>query len=231
PPFEAPIEVRITGPDLEILRRLGEDVRRVLIETDGVTYTAAKLSGGEPKLVLATDEAEARLADLELVGIARQLDARLEGTVGGSALEGNEELPVRVRVDRGDRQDLPSLTAGRLLAASRSRPSDSTRIGGVPIQAIAKIELVPELAGIARRNGERINTVQGFLEPYKMIAGALADFEQRLEEAHIELPAGYAIGFGGENEQRSEAMGKLAAFALPLFVLMAGGIVLSFGSF
>ena len=59
PPFEAPIEVRVLGPDLEVLRQLGEEIRRVLAETHAVTYSTAKLAGGSPKLVLATDEEEA----------------------------------------------------------------------------------------------------------------------------------------------------------------------------
>ena len=48
PPFDAPIEVRIVGPDLDVLRSLGDDVRRVLAQTEAVTYTRAKLLGGRP---------------------------------------------------------------------------------------------------------------------------------------------------------------------------------------
>ena len=49
-------------PDLAELRRLGEEVRAILTETRAVTYTDAKLRGGEPKLLVAADEEEARLA-------------------------------------------------------------------------------------------------------------------------------------------------------------------------
>ena len=43
PPFDAPIEVRIVGPELDTLRALGDRVRSVLAETQAVTYTRAKL--------------------------------------------------------------------------------------------------------------------------------------------------------------------------------------------
>jgi multidrug efflux pump subunit AcrB len=67
--------------------------------------------------------------------------------------------------------------------------------------------------------------------PYTLIAGSLADFQRRLAASELALPDGYRLEIGGESEQRSEALGKLAAFALPLFVIMAGAIVLSFDSF
>ncbi|MGI9591386.1 MAG: efflux RND transporter permease subunit, partial [Myxococcota bacterium] len=75
------------------------------------------------------------------------------------------------------------------------------------------------------------NTVQAFLEPYALIAESLADFRRRLDAAGFTLPAGYRLEFGGEDEQRSEAIAKLVSFAVPLLVVMAGTIVLAFNSF
>ncbi len=231
PPFDAPIEVRLVGPDLEELRRLGEEVRVVLAETEGVTYTNAKLAGGEPKLVIAPDEDEARLAGLRLGDIAAQLNASLEGAVGGTVLEANEEIPVRVRVAEEDRSSLPAIVAGRVLAPGRGARGEMGEVPGVPLGAITDVTLVPELAGISRLDGERTNTVQANLVPYTLIADSLADFERRLEASGFELPEGYRLEFGGESEERTDALSKLAAFALPLFVVMAGTIVLSFNSF
>jgi multidrug efflux pump subunit AcrB len=231
PPFDAPIEARIVGPDLEVLRRLGDEVRAVLASTQAVTFTAAKLTGGEPKLALVTDEAAARVAGLRLADIARELDGRLEGSVGGSLLEANEEIPVRVRVEGAERATPERIVSGRVLAAGAAPTAGGRELAGVPLSAVARVDLVPELAGISRRNGERVNTVQGYLVPYALISESLADFRTRLDAAAIALPAGYRIEFGGESEQRNEALAHLFAFALPLFVVMAGSIVLSFNSF
>jgi multidrug efflux pump subunit AcrB len=246
PPFDAPIEARLVGPDLETLRRFGEELRAVLTRTDGVTFTSAKLAGGEPKLVVAADESAARLAGLRLADIAEQLHARFEGATGGTVIEANEEIPVRVRVGREERASAERLAGGRVLApgatgagtagpgAAGAGAADGAReasLAGVPLGAIARLELVPELTGITRRNGERTNTVQAFLVPYTLISGSLADFRARLDASGLALPEGYRLELGGESEQRDEALGKLLAFALPLFVLMGGSIVLSFDSF
>jgi multidrug efflux pump len=39
PPFDAPVEVRIFGPDLQRLRELGDDVRAILAQTPNVIHT------------------------------------------------------------------------------------------------------------------------------------------------------------------------------------------------
>lgn len=231
PPFDAPIEVRIVGPDLEELRRLGESVRGLLAESRAVTYTHAGLAGGAPMLELATDEDEARMAGLELSDIADQLNAGLEGALGGSVLEANQELPVRVRVDGEARASLAAIAAERVLPPDRAAEARPDAVPGVPLSALAEFELVPELAGVPRHDGERTNTVQAFLVPYALIADALAEFRARLAAAKLTLPPGYRLEFGGETERRQEAMGKLLLFALPLFVVMAGSIILSFDSF
>ena len=165
PPFAAPIEVRITGPELAVLRRLGDELRTIMTQTDEVTYTSADLSGGRPKLMLVPDQDEARIAGLQLLDIAEQLNTGLEGIVGGSVIEASEEIPVRVRLDGGLRSSLSQIVSQDLLpngmAGARAGATSSTDLAlpGVPLSAIAHMELVPEVAGIPRRNGERTNTV------------------------------------------------------------------------
>jgi multidrug efflux pump subunit AcrB len=229
PPVSAPIEVRLYGPDMETLRGLGDELRRIMAETDAVTFTRAQLSGGTPKLVVSADEIEADLAGINLRDIAARLQNSLDGVVAGTVIEGTEEIAVRVRVSDGERSELATIDTIRM--GVFDRPDDPTSLGGVPLSAVATFDLSPESPTLARRNGVRVNTIQAFLMPYTLIAESLADFRRRLGDSTFRLPVGYQLEFGGETEQRSEAMGNLALFALPLFFVMAGTIVLSFNSF
>lgn len=239
PPFDAPIEVRVVGPDLDVLRSLGDELRNVLARSDGVTYTRAKLLGGRPKLVLEADEDAAELAGLRLGDVADQLEATLEGSIAGRILDATQDIPIRVRVAERDRASVARIASTRLLAApgaaavggAPNAASERGALAGVPVEAVAGFALRPELAGIARRNGERINTLQAFLVPYQLIQSSLDDFLARLDAAEIEIPDGYRLEIGGDFEQQSETQGQLASMALPLFVVMAGAIVLTFNSF
>ncbi|MEM9174948.1 MAG: efflux RND transporter permease subunit [Myxococcota bacterium] len=230
PPFDAPIEVRLVGPDLDALRDGGERIRAVLAETEGVTYTRAKLLGGRPKLVVNASEDRARLAGLPLGEIADQLNAALTGVRAGRILDGTQDIPIRVRVEDRDRSAIDRIQATRLLRGDGDLGSAGT-LAGIPLSVVGGLELTPELAAITRRNGERMNTVQAFLVPYQLIQTSLDDFSARMEAAAIELPPGVRLELGGDFEQRAESTQELAAFALPLFVLMAATIVLTFNSF
>lgn len=231
PPVEAPIEVRVYGPDLAELQRLGERLRLILSETRQVTYTRATVIGGRPKLEFVPDEDEVSLAGFNLVDLATQLNANLDGVVGGTVIEGTEELPVRVRIDRTDRVDLARIVTNTVRAPNRAESPSENTIGGVPLNVLARVRLVPETNLITRRDGERLNTIQAFVEPFTLPSEALADFRQRLAKSNFLLPPGYRLQYGGETEGSGEARADLMSVFLPLMVLMVSTVVLAFNSF
>ncbi|MDA7952086.1 MAG: efflux RND transporter permease subunit, partial [Pirellulaceae bacterium] len=109
PPFEAPVEYQIFGPDLETLRQLGQQVRKVMAETPDVLHTRAGLGETAPKLSWKIDEEEARLVGLDRFSIARQLETSLDGTVDTFISESTEQIPIRIRHADRFRQSLPHL--------------------------------------------------------------------------------------------------------------------------
>ncbi len=231
PPFEAPIEVFLYGQDLKILAEKGEEIRAILAETKNVTYTSARISRSQPKLNFAPDEDMAKAAGLKLNQIAEQLNDALEGHVGGSVLEGSENLPVRVRVGGLDRSDLNYISNNSLAAAGGSPTMGGRHLPGVPLSSLGHMELVPTYGSIARRDSQRLNILQAYIRPFTLPDTALVDFQDRLAQANFELPAGYRLAFGGETEKRSESEGKLFSTVLPLLVIMMGILVLAFNSF
>ena len=111
PPFDAPVELRIFGPNIDELRRLGLAARRILDGIPEVTITRDDLSEALPKIGLTVDEEQARQSGLSNRAIAQQLEAYLEGSVGGSVLESTENLPVRVRLANSTRADLSAIAS------------------------------------------------------------------------------------------------------------------------
>ncbi|MEM8830919.1 MAG: efflux RND transporter permease subunit, partial [Cyanobacteria bacterium P01_G01_bin.19] len=101
----------------------------------------------------------------------------------------------------------------------------------IPLSSLGKATLKPELANISRYNGQRVNTVQGFLTPGVLADKALTDFKQQLANATWQLPSGYSYEFGGEAEQKNNAIGGLISTVGVIAVLMVATLVLSLGSF
>ncbi|MEM7307433.1 MAG: efflux RND transporter permease subunit [Planctomycetota bacterium] len=221
PPFEAPIELRLEGEDVELLRELGEELRAELAAVEGVVHTRATLGAERPKLRFAPADEDLRLAGLDRVALADRLAAALDGALGGSVVEGDEELPVRVRVEDDSRATLDAIASLELAGAG----------GWTPLSALGELTLAPELGSLPHRNGRRVNTVQGFLTAGTLPQDALDTVRARIAERRDALPAGITLAFGGESAERDEAVGNLAASVGVLLVLMVATLVLSFQSF
>ena len=235
PPFLAPIEVRVKGPDLAELAQLASRLRSILVQVPQVTHVRTESSELLPALTIQVDEDEARLAGLSHQSISSQVAATLEGAVGGLVLEGTEELPLRVRVadaGRDEISDLQSLNVLSELASMNSFSGDEmNRLPGIPLTVFGQPALRQEVASVTRLNRRRINEVQGFVEAGVLPATILSQFRRQLEQADLKLPAGYEIEFGGEAAERDDAVNNLMASVGVLAVMMVATLVLSFGSF
>ncbi len=227
PPFDAPIELRLYGPDVDRLAELGDDARAVLSTVLDVVHTDADLTESLPKLNIKVDEEEARLVGLDHMSIAQQLDTTLEGSVAGSLLESTEELPIRVRWSNSGRSDLMQISSLDLIASASQATQQQKYI---PVSALGEVGLVPERALIARRNGRRVNLVRGYITSGVLPGKVLAEYREQLQSS-MNLPAGYEFEFGGEFAERNEAVGKLSASLGVLLVVMISTLVLTFGSF
>ncbi len=220
PPFNAPVEVRLFGPNLDQLKRLGEQVRLIFTDTQHVTHTRATLSAGSPKLWLQIDEDESLMAGLHLTNIANQIQMATTGLSGGSILEQTESLPVRVRLDDNQRQEQMKISELNLISNTAS---------GIPLSAISNSEIKVSRGTIPRRDGQRVNTVEAYIENGILPQTVLNEAKVKLDA--LELPSGYQIQIGGESAKRDEAVGNLLSNVLFVLTLLLTTIVLSFNSF
>ncbi len=231
PPFDAPIEIRIFGPDLETLRDLGEQVRAELSRTPGVIATKSDLSTTLPKLDLIVDEEQARLAGVSHADLAGQLAAQLEGMTGGSLMEATEELPIRVRIGDEHRGKTDQIMSLNLLSSDPGGRSSGETSRLIPLDAIGRMELSPDLPSISRYNRQRANTVQAFIHAGQLPQDVLDRFLERWDDTAITAQPGFRYSLGGESAERNNAVGNLMANVGILSVLMVATLVLSFSSF
>ncbi|MEO1656604.1 MAG: efflux RND transporter permease subunit [Pseudomonadota bacterium] len=224
PPSPAPFELRIQGRDLQVLKELGEQARLILSEMPEINVTTASLSGGEPKLWVDVDEDEARQVGLTLRDVASGLAAKLQGAPGGTVIEGENEIPVLVRLDdvaRGSFEELASL-------ALTSRATDSV---GTPLLSLGDLSLEPSPATIRRYQGERVNQILGYTAADALPSTVVAAFEEAVAEGRFDLPSGYTYAYGGDAEARSDAVGALLSSVGLIVVAAIAVIVLTFNSF
>ena len=235
PPFDAPIEVRVAGPDLQKLQQLGSELRCLLSQTPKVIHTRSDSEETIPKLVVDVDARESSSARLSETEIAQLLYTTLEGAPAGKLLDGEEELPVKIKMASRGAAQLDRLAALRLVS---NRPQPSAMPGqpptpqvSAPLEAIADFELGSDQAAVVRVNGQRTNEIKAYLEAGVLPSVVLAEFKRRLDASDFRLPPGYTLNFGGERAERTQAVERLVANAGILVALMVLTLVVAFRSF
>jgi multidrug efflux pump subunit AcrB len=165
------------------------------------------------------------MAGMSLVEIAEQLQYALDGKVGGSIIEGTEEIPIRIRVGEALRGELAQIQSLPLL-------SEKLISQGLwmPVSALGDFQLKPTVAGITRQNGERVNNVEAFLLPSATAIDVGEQVLKSLENMNFIMPKGYRFKMAGDADEQQEALGQLATYAPVLLVLMITTLILSFRS-
>ncbi|MGF1723966.1 efflux RND transporter permease subunit [Photobacterium nomapromontoriensis] len=225
PPYNAPLEVRLYGPNLDRLKAIGEDIRLIMANTPDVTHTRETLQPGTPKVWVKVNEEASQLSGLSLRGLANLLQGTLTGRLSGNIIEANESIPVRVRVSNHRRENMEQLSNLPLPVQSHQH------LNALPIFALADLSLIPSRGAIPRRDGQRINVIEGYLQAGVLPQTALEHFQKNLDAYRQTIPSGYTIEFGGESAERNESVGNLMANLTMVITLLIAVVVISFNSF
>jgi multidrug efflux pump subunit AcrB len=231
PPVKAPVEIRLVGPSLGMLRQLGDQIRLLMLDVPGITVVRSQVGPGAPKVTVDLSEEKVRLAGLDLGGVARQLETQLEGITGGSIVEANEELPIRVRIAGEARSSISSLERIDLVGPNARAAVAQGAYPGIPLSALGTVKIVPSKTAIHRRNGERVNTIQAFVERDVLPEVALRQVRARIAESGLKLPPGFRFEVGGDSDARDETMRNLLGSLGIIVTLTIASIVMTFGSY
>jgi len=222
PPVDAPVALRITGPELNTLKRLGGELEVLMKQQSGLRDVNNPLKLRRTDLNLGIDPAKAALLGVSSLEADRTVRLTVAGQPLGRFRESDgDEHPIVLRLPIDERPTLALLQKIRV-----------NTVGGqqVPLAAITSphFEAAPNV--INRYNRERQVTVSAYTNTGyttdKVTRALLKQVEQ-----HFVLPPGYRLTVAGEVESRQEAFGGIGtAFLVAAFGIMAV-LVLEFGSF
>ncbi len=231
PPVAAPVEVRLVGPDLDVLRDLGDEARAQMADLPWVTQVRSGVTSGAPQLRFEIDETAARLLGMDVTDIAAQLENGLVGALGGSLVEGTDQTSVRVRLGGAVLGDLSAMADLPIVLPNAAALSAQGLYPAVPLSELARPVIEPAESVITRRNGERVNTVQAYIVPGILPEEALQSVLVALDDAGFEVPTGYRMELGGDSDARSDTVGNLMASVGLIVTLTIATIALTFNSF
>lgn len=214
--MRAPMGVKVKGPDLETIEKVGLSIEKYLKEIPSVEPAAvfADRIVGKPYLEIDIDrEAIARF------GLSiRQVQDVIEVAIGGkkvtTTVEGRERYPVRVQYPRELRNTLEDL--GRILIPAM----DGTQ---VPLTELAEIVFVRGPMVIKSEDTFLIGYVIFDKKPGNAEVDVVEDAQKylqaKIDSGEFEIPAGVSYVFAGsyENQIRSE---KRLMVVLPLALVV-----------
>lgn len=209
------IQIRFSGEDTDTLRGLAGQAMDILRVDGGAK--GIRIDSREPVPVLRPQfsEAQARLTGITRTDLGNTLEAAFSGRTIGVYRERDEILPIVARGPEAERMDPDMIRDVQIFSPVAGR--------FIPVRQIVSgftTELEDPL--IMRRN--RLPTITVHADQTSGLASTLFERVRTQVEA-IPMPPGYAMAWGGEHEDSSQAKAALAG-TLPAFLLMMVVIVI-----
>ena len=196
--IKSPVGVKIAGPDLKVIERIGEQVETVLKGVPGTRSAYAERVQGGRYVEVRIDRIRAARLGLSLADVQQVVALAIGGENVGQTVEGLQRFPINVRYPRELRdsvdklQNLPIVTEG----------GATTTLGAV--SDIVVTDGPPQLRSEnARLNGWVYVDISG-----RDLGSYVREAQQRVQQ-QVQLPPGYSIAWSGQFEYLERAARKL----------------------
>lgn len=204
----SPIAIQVSGEEIGKIREVALEARQLMMQVQGVTDVQPIDDLGLPELRFYANPALAAQYGVSAQTIGESLKIWVEGNTSNSLRVGDDQVPIRVRLDGGDR-----LAPGELLATNLYvKGSDRTDVT-VPLSNMVSWEPGAGPPVIVRENRQRIMRVNANLQPGAALGDITAELQAKLDE--LPLPTGYSVRIVGQSEQMAE-LARNVGFAILL---------------
>lgn len=210
PPVGYPIQIRVSGPDIDNLYRVADQVTDFLYAQPGVLAVKNTWGLQTKKFVVDINQQRAFRAGISNDDIAYSLETSLAGIDLSQYREGDKLIPIKLRTLRADREDFSKLD-GLTIYSQTSNVS-------VPLRQVADVNLTFEPGIIERRDRERTLTLKVQLKDGVTATDVNAVLEPYLAQAQPNWPADMNYRLGGESEESGKANASIAA-KLPIAIM------------
>ncbi len=216
PPVGYPVQFRVTGEHIDVVRKLARQVAAKVRENPYVANV--HLDWQEPSKVvwLNVDQDRARALGVSTVELSGFLKRTFTGTTASQFREDNELIEILIRGTVREREALSMLP-------SLAIPTASGR--SVPLSQVATLEYGFEEGVIWHRNRLPTVTVRADIYGDQQPASLVQQIEPSLVEIRDSLPGGYLLEVGGTVEDSSRGQASVNA-GMPLFVIVVVSLLM-----
>ncbi|UCE18747.1 MAG: efflux RND transporter permease subunit, partial [Gemmatimonadota bacterium] len=215
--MRAPMGVKVKGPDLETIEKVGYQIERYLKEVPSVEPSAviADRIVGKPYLEIDINREAIARYGIHIRNVQDVIEVAIGGRRITTTVEGRERYPVRVRYQRELRDQIETL--GDILVAA----PDGTQI---PLIQLADIRYVRGPQAIKSEDTFLVGYVIFDKKPGYAEVDVVEDCQnylrEKIERGEFDLPVGVSYVFAGSYENQLRAQKKLTVILpLALFII------------
>jgi Cu(I)/Ag(I) efflux system membrane protein CusA/SilA len=197
--IKTPVGIKVAGPDLEVIERIGLDLERVLANVDGTASVYSERVAGGRYVDVDIDRKRASRFGLNIKDVQDIVRSAVGGMNVTQTVEGPERYPVNIRYPQRVRDSVEQLKLLPIVTPQGAR---------IALADVADVKVVDGPPVIksenARLNGWTYVDITGRdLGSYVAEAqSVVADF--------VELPAGYSLAWSGQYEYMVRAKERLS---------------------
>ena len=210
PPVPFPVVFRVSGPHLDPLRQISEEVRQVVAANPMTRDTFVDWGERSSSYRLVLDQDRLRLLGFTPNEVKSQLNALLTGNPVTEVREGTRTVAVTVRAQNTQRENLGGIEGLTITNAAGV---------SVPLEQVGRFQPLMEEPILKRRDREltfevRADIIKG-TQPPDVEKAVYADLQPLIAR----LPAGYKVTIGGPVEESAKA-NKALAVLFPVMILL-----------
>ncbi len=200
PPVGKPINIEVRGENYEKLIALAQNVRQRIVDANigGIEELKSDLETGKPELLVDIDRDKAQRFGLSTSNIANELRTALFGVEVSKYKEGEDDYPIQLRLGKEYRYNVDALINQKVIFRD-----NSGNIREVPIASVVDLKYSSTYGSVNRKDLEKVITLSSnVLEGYNA-----TEINQQIKEIvnDMDIPAGYEVGFTGEQEEQQKS--------------------------
>jgi len=218
--IKTPVGIKVAGPDLKVIERIGQDLERVLENVDGTASVYSERVAGGRYVDIQIDRKRASRFGLNIADIQDVVQSAVGGMNVTQTVEGRERYPVNIRYPQRVRNSVQQL---RLLPIVTPQ---GARIALADVADVNVIDGPPAIKSEnARLNGWTYVDITG------RDLGSYVAEAQKVVEDFVELPAGYSLAWSGQYEYMVRAKERLSIVGPVTLAIIVLLLYLSFRRF
>jgi len=218
--IKTPVGIKVAGPDLKVIERIGQDLERVLENVDGTASVYSERVAGGRYVDVQIDRKRASRFGLNIADVQDVVQSAVGGMNVTQTVEGLERYPVNVRYPQRVRDSVEQL---RLL------PIVTPQGARIALSDVADVNVIDGPPAIksenARLNGWTYVDITG------RDLGSYVAEAQKVVEDFVELPAGYSLAWSGQYEYMVRAKERLSIVGPVTLAIIVLLLYLSFRRF